>query len=258
MRIGSQHQRGGVCDVNDLRLHAGRVQRVEGLVEYAELRIGDRTFRIAGVGEQRADALEARRRRASYRLDHAGNVRWQHAEACRAAVDFDMNRKIFAPADADCAVEHSDHPGFENERRQVERDDLRRLLGEEARLQIHPRPNSRLAQLARLVERGDSEMTASFVEQRARDRHRAMPVSVGLDHHHQLAVRGHRAQCAKVGAQRAEIDLGDSGALSFRCSSNDKFPILARADATRRALILLMAVAAPLPSGLRECNYRRT
>jgi hypothetical protein len=98
------------------------------------------------------------------------------------------------------------------------------LLRKETRLQVHPHANAGLAQLARLVERGNPEMSAAFVDQRARDRHRAMPIGVGLDHHHQLAVRRHRTQRAKVGAQRDEVDLGDSGALLFDAHRTMNFP----------------------------------
>ncbi len=128
------------------------------------------------------------------------------------------------PADAAARSSNPIIACVEDERRHVERDNLRDLLRKETRLQVHARANAGLAQLARLVERGDAEMTASFVEQRARDRHRAMSVSVGLDHHHQLAVRGHRPQRAKVGAQRAEIDLGDSGTLRFDAHRTMNFP----------------------------------
>ena len=110
-------------------------------------------------------------------------------------------------------LKRRDQRRVEHERRQPELDNLARLRGEETRLQKNPRGDSGAAQLARLVDRRDSEIAASFGAQRARDRHRAVPVAVRLDHHHQLAVRGDRTQRVVVRAQRAEIDLRDSWAL---------------------------------------------
>ena len=55
-----------------------------------------------------------------------------------------------------------------------------------------------------------------------------MPISVGLDHDHQLAVRGDGPQRAKVRAQRAEIDLGDGRALRFNAHRKLNFHLSAR------------------------------
>ena len=138
-----------------------------------------------------------------------------------------MNREVGPTCRRGRAVEQPDHRSLEDERRQIERDDLRCLLSEESRLQIHPRANARVAQLAGLVERGDTEMTATFIDQSACDGHGAMPVSVGFYHDHQLAVRRDRAQRAKVRAQRAEIDLGDGRALRFDCHGTLNFQLRA-------------------------------
>ena len=154
----------------------------------AELHVGNWTLRIAGVGEQRTNALEAHCRRGANGLDHIGNVRGHHTKPRCAAIDFYVNRKIGPSGRCGRAVQQPDHRGFENERRQVECNDLGGLFGEEARLQIYARGNARIAQFARLVECGNSEVTAAFIDQGARDRHGAMAVSVGLDHDHQLAV----------------------------------------------------------------------
>jgi len=68
-----------------------------------------------------------------------------------------VDREIASGGRCGSAIETSDHRHVENERRQIERYNLRYLLGEEARLQVNARANASLAQLARLVERGHSE-----------------------------------------------------------------------------------------------------
>ena len=121
-------------------------------------------------------------------------------------------------------IEESDHRRLENERRQIERYDLGYLFLKEARLQVNTRANAGLAQLARFVESRYAEVVAALIDQGARDGHRAMPISVGLDHDHQLAVRGDGPQRTKVRAQRAEIDLGDGRALRFNAHRKLNFP----------------------------------
>ena len=104
-----------------------------------------------------------------------------------------------------------------------ELDDIAKKSG----LQIDACANAGLTQFARLVQCGDAEMAAAFVDQRARDRHRAMPVSVGLNYHHQFAVRRERPQRAEVRPQRSEIDLGDSRTLRFNSHRTLNFQLRA-------------------------------
>src|SRR5260370_13604912 len=57
MRIVAQDQRRGIRDVDHRRSHPSRLERLDRLVEYTELSVSDRTLWIAGIGEQRAEAL---------------------------------------------------------------------------------------------------------------------------------------------------------------------------------------------------------
>ena len=139
VRIVAQNQRRGIRDVHHRWPHPGAVERGDRLVKYRELRVGDRTLRIAGICEQRAHALEAHGDGAADLVDDGRNIRGHDAEPGRAAVYLDVDRKIVAAGRRGGAVKYSNHRGFEDERGQIERDNLGCLFGEEAGLQIDPR-----------------------------------------------------------------------------------------------------------------------
>ena len=68
--------------------------------------------------------------------------------------------------------------------------------------------NAALAQLHRLVETGDGQIVRARVLQQRGDLHRAVPVSVGLDHAQKAAALGQTAADRLIIVpQRAERDL---------------------------------------------------
>ena len=136
VRIVAQHQRRGIGHVDDRWTHAGAAQRFDRVMKDAQLRVGDRTLRIAGVGEQRADAFEPDCGCVAHRFDNVGNLRRHHAQSRRPGIDLHVDRKVSAAGRGGGAIEDLDHRRLENERRHVERDNLCGLLGEESGLQI--------------------------------------------------------------------------------------------------------------------------
>ncbi len=193
VRVGTQNQRRGICDMKHRRSHPRAGHHIDCGVKYAKLRVSDRTLRVAGIGEQRAHTLESHRRSAPDIFDNGGYLRRHHPEPGCATVNFNMNRKIIAACGSRGAIEYSDHRRIEHKRRHLERDNLGRLLGEKTCLQINAAIDARVSQLARLVKGRDSEMPASFFSETSRDRHGSMPIRIGLHDHHQLSMRRHRA-----------------------------------------------------------------
>src|SRR5215469_5738321 len=124
---------------------------------------------------------------------------------------------------------------MKHKRREVEVDNFARLRSEEACLQEDARLKAAVAQLAGLIYGGDAEVAASLRRQRARYNDRTVPVSIGLDHHHQLAVRCGGFERVIVRVQRVEIYLRDRGASHIFRRGADVFPAWSR-PATWRQL----------------------
>src|SRR5262249_5537534 len=98
----------------------------------------------------------------------------------------------------------------------------------EASLQEDARLEAGVAQLAGLIYGGDAEVAASLRRQRARYADRTVSVSIGLDHHHQLAVRCGGFERVIVRAQRVEIYLREGGASPISRRGVDVLPAWTR------------------------------
>src|SRR5262249_27066917 len=85
--------------------------------------------------------------------------------------------------------QRSNHRRMKHKRREIQVDNFARLRGEESRLQKDALAKAGVAQLADLIDGGYAEVAASLRRQRASYDAGDMPVRIGVDYHHQLAMR---------------------------------------------------------------------